>query len=177
VVTTVLPAEGEGRRDDETEGDFRAVLNFGHTIGHAVETLRSTGASCHGEAVAIGMVLRGAPFASEDLAREPRWARLEALLAKLGLPTRVRASSQSDQLALTIEPTRRPPAAKIKFVVPLRDRPHAIRGAVGRRDRELRQIRAAARRSSRRPARARRSDSRRPSGLGSGVVTVLGVGS
>jgi len=40
---------------DEREGGLRAVLNFGHTIGHAVETLAGYGAVKHGEAVAIGM--------------------------------------------------------------------------------------------------------------------------
>lgn len=42
---------------DEKESSFRAILNFGHTFGHAVEALAGYGTYCHGEAVAIGMVV------------------------------------------------------------------------------------------------------------------------
>ena len=42
---------------DEREGDLRAVLNFGHTFGHAIEAGLGFGAWLHGEAVAAGMVL------------------------------------------------------------------------------------------------------------------------
>ena len=43
-------------RKDERESDLRAVLNFGHTVGHALESLTDYRSLRHGEAVAIGMV-------------------------------------------------------------------------------------------------------------------------
>lgn len=72
---------------DERESGLRAVLNYGHTIGHAVETLAGYGAIKHGEAVAIGMAqiakissLRGFSTASErDM--------IINLISALGLPT------------------------------------------------------------------------------------------
>src|SRR5215510_13354026 len=42
--------------EDETEGDYRAILNFGHTLGHAIENATEYKRFLHGEAVAIGMV-------------------------------------------------------------------------------------------------------------------------
>ena len=72
---------------DEREGGLRAILNFGHTLGHAVETLAGYGELLHGEAVAIGMV--AAARLGETLGHtEPGTAtRIERLLARAGLPT------------------------------------------------------------------------------------------
>ena len=63
-------------RNDPTEKGLRAVLNFGHTVGHAIEAA-SQGSLYHGEAVAIGML-----YMSSGSARK----RLEALLKRFGLP-------------------------------------------------------------------------------------------
>lgn len=62
---------------DEYEGGLRRVLNFGHTVGHAVETLAG-GRLLHGECVAIGML----PMASPEVR-----PRLRAVLERWGLPT------------------------------------------------------------------------------------------
>ena len=74
---------------DEREGGLRATLNFGHTVGHAVEKVLGYGAVPHGEAVAIGMV--AAAKIGEALGRtEPGTAaRTAELLARLALPTRL----------------------------------------------------------------------------------------
>jgi 3-dehydroquinate synthase len=71
---------------DERESGARALLNFGHTFGHAIESASGYGALLHGEAVAIGMAL-AARF-SARLGRVPREdaERLVALLERLGLP-------------------------------------------------------------------------------------------
>ncbi len=72
---------------DELETGVRALLNFGHTFGHAIESAMGYGSWLHGEAVAAGMVL--AARLSVELGRLPaaEAARLERLLAALGLPT------------------------------------------------------------------------------------------
>ena len=79
---------------DEREGGLRATLNFGHTVGHAVEKVLGYGTLAHGEAVAIGMV--AAAKLGEALGRtEPGTAaRVEALLAKLSLPTRLAQAAE-----------------------------------------------------------------------------------
>ncbi len=66
---------------DEKESGLRKVLNFGHTIGHAIESFEGLGGLLHGECVALGMI----PMCSADV-RE----RLIKVLKKLGLPTECR---------------------------------------------------------------------------------------
>lgn len=75
-------------RDEREETGLRAVLNFGHTVGHAIEAVAGyDGPYQHGEAVAVGMV------AEARLAERIGWigpdvtARLRGLLDRLGLPT------------------------------------------------------------------------------------------
>ena len=83
---------------DETEQGERALLNFGHTFGHALEAATGYGRLLHGEAVAIGMVL--AARLSARLGRAPAAdaQRLEDLLAALGLPTALPAGHDPAQL-------------------------------------------------------------------------------
>ena len=72
--------------DDEREQGRRAILNFGHTFGHAIEAQTGYSAYLHGEAVAIGMAI--AASLSERLGRMPRTEveRLLDLLRRAGLP-------------------------------------------------------------------------------------------
>lgn len=72
---------------DETEKGDRALLNLGHTFGHAIETHLGYGHWLHGEAVAVGMLM--AAVLSEKLGNLTKTdvARLERLLARANLPT------------------------------------------------------------------------------------------
>lgn len=74
---------------DERESGLRMLLNFGHTLAHAIETLKKYRGILHGEAVAIGMVF--AARRSEELGLAPSGvtARLQALLERAGLPTKI----------------------------------------------------------------------------------------
>jgi 3-dehydroquinate synthase len=74
---------------DETEQGERALLNFGHTFGHALETAGGYERFRHGEAVALGMVI--AARLSAQLGRAPAAdaRRLSDLLARLGLPVEI----------------------------------------------------------------------------------------
>ncbi|WP_442900222.1 3-dehydroquinate synthase [Geoalkalibacter sp.] len=74
---------------DEKEGGLRAVLNFGHTLGHAVELLSGYGSVRHGEAVAMGMVAAAALSESLGLAAMGDLHRIENLLRALSLPVRL----------------------------------------------------------------------------------------
>lgn len=81
VVNRSIAVKAEVVSEDFREGGRRAILNYGHTIGHAVET--STGRS-HGDSVAIGMVAAGA--ASEHALGFAGNERQRELLERIGLP-------------------------------------------------------------------------------------------
>ena len=73
---------------DEREGGLRAILNYGHTLGHVVETLCGYGTYLHGEAVAIGMVAAGELALELGLWNAEDQARQRAVIAAAGLPGR-----------------------------------------------------------------------------------------
>ena len=71
---------------DEREGGLRAILNYGHTLGHVVEALCGYGTWLHGEAVAIGMVAAGELSLELGLWGESDQRRQRAVIAAAGLP-------------------------------------------------------------------------------------------
>jgi 3-dehydroquinate synthase len=71
---------------DEREGGIRAILNFGHTFGHALETLTGYQALLHGEAVAIGMVMAADLSARQGLLPAGQARRIRDLIGAMGLP-------------------------------------------------------------------------------------------
>jgi 3-dehydroquinate synthase len=78
---------------DETEGGLRAILNFGHTIGHAIENSAGYGKFLHGEAIAIGQA-EAAKLSRQVLGLPAQDAeRIEALLVRAGLPVRIKFSA------------------------------------------------------------------------------------
>ncbi len=72
---------------DERESGERAHLNFGHTIGHAIETLAGYGQLSHGQAVALGMVAACRLAVKRGLIDTATADRVEGLLERLALPT------------------------------------------------------------------------------------------
>ena len=85
---------------DEREGGLRAVLNFGHTFGHAIEAGLGFGTWLHGEAVAAGMVMAAELSARLGMTDGQTAARLAALLARCGLPVRGPAMTPDRYLEL-----------------------------------------------------------------------------
>jgi 3-dehydroquinate synthase len=87
VVARCVRTKAEIVARDERDGGKRLVLNYGHTLGHALERLEAFGGRSHGEAVAVGMVF--AARLSEMLGRasDGLSARHVRLLASLGLET------------------------------------------------------------------------------------------
>jgi 3-dehydroquinate synthase len=76
--------------EDERERGLRALLNFGHTFGHAIETGLGYGAWLHGEAVAAGMVMAADLSRQLGYLSEADTARVRSLLERAGLPTAAR---------------------------------------------------------------------------------------
>jgi len=73
---------------DERESGERALLNFGHTFGHAIETGTGYGAWLHGEAIAAGMVMAAELSALMGHLRKTEVARVRELLKRGGLPVK-----------------------------------------------------------------------------------------
>ena len=104
---------------DERESGLRMLLNFGHTLGHAIEALSRYRGILHGEAVAIGMAFAARRSEALGLAAPGTAERLEALLGRLGLPTAPPAFLRTAYLsALRVDKKRTD--ARIRFVA-LRD--------------------------------------------------------
>ncbi|RZD15680.1 MAG: 3-dehydroquinate synthase [Candidatus Acididesulfobacter guangdongensis] len=74
---------------DEREGGVRSVLNFGHSLGHAIETLYNYKTIKHGEAISIGMVFASKLSKELNLCSSETVNRLERLIENSGLPTEI----------------------------------------------------------------------------------------
>ncbi len=107
------------QRDERETSGLRAVLNYGHTFGHAFETLCGYGRLLHGEAVAVGML--SASRLAERLGRVGAdfTARQEKLLAALGLPTEV-PKLDPDQVLRTMMHDKKVRHGALRFVLPTR---------------------------------------------------------
>lgn len=92
VVARCCEIKAEVVRQDEHETGLRAILNFGHTIGHAIEAISGYGKYLHGEAISVGQV--AAARLSAELAGLPRAdaVRIQKLFRRAGLPTRLKFS-------------------------------------------------------------------------------------
>jgi len=102
---------------DERENSLRAILNFGHTFGHAIETVSSYSKYQHGEAIAIGMLMAcelGVILGSIDSTVKER---LQKLLQNLSLPQR----SEGINSKLILDAMSRDKKATnggMKFIIP-----------------------------------------------------------
>ena len=103
--------------EDETEAGLRRVLNFGHTIGHAIEKVTGYRRFLHGEAVALGMV--AAAKVSERLgACEPTDVeRLESLIEGYGLPSRIPSGVDASEIASAIGFDKKVAGSKVRFIL------------------------------------------------------------
>lgn len=106
-------------RDPREHGE-RALLNFGHTFGHAIEAEQgyaAAGALNHGEAVAVGMVLAARLSAALGLAGTDDAERLQALLERFGLDTRVPAGLDPRALLSRMRLDKKAAADGLRFVL------------------------------------------------------------
>jgi len=103
---------------DETEGGLRAILNFGHTIGHAIENSFGYGKFLHGEAIAIGQV--AAAKLSHKILGLPSGdaARIEKLFTQAGLPVKIKLDAvQRKKLFAAMKLDKKASGGEVKFVL------------------------------------------------------------
>ncbi|MEW6219656.1 MAG: 3-dehydroquinate synthase [Thermodesulfobacteriota bacterium] len=114
---------------DETEADLRRILNFGHTIGHAVEA--SSGyALAHGLAVAMGMAAAADIAVAKGMLASAERDRLERLLAGFGLPVRLPAGLDRQAVQGFLRTDKKAVAGRPFFVLPRAIGEVEITGAV-----------------------------------------------
>lgn len=102
---------------DETEQGLRAILNFGHTVGHALETITEYRRYKHGEAVSIGMV--SAALIGEVLGVTPATVTrsIKCALTEVGLPTVFPADIEFSMIISAAQHDKKTEAGKMRFVL------------------------------------------------------------
>lgn len=104
--------------EDEREGGLRAILNFGHTIGHAIEAITKYGAYLHGEAISIGQVM-AADLSRDLFGLSPKSAeRIRRLFVAAGLPTAIKLTkTQRAKLFAAMRLDKKVSGGEVKFVL------------------------------------------------------------
>jgi 3-dehydroquinate synthase len=102
---------------DEREGGLRAVLNYGHTLGHVVETLTGYTTFLHGEAVGLGMVMAGTIARRMNLWDADAERRQRALLTAAGLPLFV-PPLDPEAVLHTLQSDKKVRQGLVRFVLP-----------------------------------------------------------
>jgi 3-dehydroquinate synthase len=118
VVTRCCEIKAEVVGTDETESGRRAILNFGHTIGHALEAISHYGKYLHGEAISIGQVA-AAWLSTRNLGLpEAELGRILDLFQRAGLPTGINLSRpQQRRLMDAMKLDKKVSRGEIKFVL------------------------------------------------------------
>ena len=103
---------------DEKESGLRAILNYGHTIGHAVESLTGYTVVTHGEAVGIGMVAASQLAVELGMWDKQSDRRQLALIEKASLPTKLPSGLDIEKILVSLQTDKKVKAGKVRFVLP-----------------------------------------------------------
>ncbi|MCU0544242.1 MAG: 3-dehydroquinate synthase [Oscillatoriaceae cyanobacterium Prado104] len=103
---------------DEKESGLRAILNYGHTIGHAVESLTGYKTINHGEGVAIGMVAASRIAVELGMWNEECDRRQLALIEKAYLPAKLPAGIDVEEIVKSLQIDKKVQDGKVRFVLP-----------------------------------------------------------
>ncbi len=117
VIAACCAIKARAVEKDEREDDYRAVLNFGHTVGHALEAVTGYAQLLHGEAVGVGMVKAAAISVQQGFCDQRSFERVRNLVKKAGLPLDIPASVSMENLIRGMEVDKKSAGGKIKFVM------------------------------------------------------------
>jgi len=125
VVTRSVEIKADVVMADEREGGLRRILNYGHTIGHALESLAmdaggrlGTAAVTHGRAVALGMMAEAHIAQARGTAAEPVVERQRALLQRFGLPVRLDAAPDAERCLAIMRHDKKAQSGRLRFILP-----------------------------------------------------------
>jgi len=117
-------------RRDEREGGIRTILNFGHTIGHALETATGYTAFVHGEAVAIGMYIEAEIARLMGLIQREEVLRIRHLISTYGLPSAIPRDIDLELFFASLKLDKKAVFGSIRFILPDRIGSVTLHGSV-----------------------------------------------
>lgn len=103
---------------DERESGLRSILNYGHTIGHAIETVTGYKRFLHGEAVAIGMYIEARLAQMLNLIDNSEVLRIKSLIDSYGLPSEIPPFIKIEEIFLSMQLDKKAIAGELKFILP-----------------------------------------------------------
>lgn len=118
ILSSSCQAKADVVSKDEKESGLRAILNYGHTIGHAVESVTGYKLVNHGEAVAIGMVAAGQIALQLKMWTAVEAQRQDDLIKKTGLPIQLPAGVDIEAIIDTLQTDKKVKDGKVRFVLP-----------------------------------------------------------
>jgi len=104
-------------QDERDRTGQRALLNFGHTVGHAIERAGNYRKFLHGEAVSLGIVAACAISVKRAGLPPDEWASIANLLGRFGLPTRLSSKFPRKKILAAIQFDKKFEGGKVRFVV------------------------------------------------------------
>ncbi len=118
IIATSCQIKANVVEEDEKEMHLRAILNYGHTIGHAIETLTGYKKYRHGEAVAIGMLYAAKIAMEMKLTGDTVLERQLSLIRRLGLP--LQTGLKPGDIVKTLYTDKKVVSGKLRFILPLK---------------------------------------------------------
>jgi 3-dehydroquinate synthase len=106
--------------EDEREQGRRTILNYGHTVAHALENVAGYGELLHGEAVSLGMVVAGSIAQQAGIFPEAELVRQNKLLEAFGLPTSYAGSLPVKDILSAIQLDKKVVGNQVRWVLPRR---------------------------------------------------------
>ena len=117
VCCTIKARLVEADEREQAESGGRALLNLGHTFGHAVEQVTGYGSYSHGEAVAVGICAASRLSRRLGMLGDADVSRIESVISAHGLPTRLRSTLSIESLMAAMARDKKARAGALRFVL------------------------------------------------------------
>lgn len=118
IVTTCSKIKAKIVSEDEKEKGIRAILNFGHTLGHALETITNYKGYSHGEAVAVGMFFSSFLSLKLETITQNDFDRIKKILQNANLPICFKEPHKENDLIAVMQHDKKVKKDKILFILP-----------------------------------------------------------